>query len=159
MKDKIIKACLKQGVVSADQIKYVLATVEHETKGTYKPVKEAFWLSEKWRKKNLRYYPYYGRGFVQITWKKNYKKFSKLLGIDMISNPDLALEFDNAIFILVYGMKHGTFTGKKLDDYIKDGSVNFKKARKIINGNDKAIKIAKIASGIEVLLTPSSYNS
>ena len=107
MKTKIIAECKKQGIVLDTQIAYVLATAKWETNHTFKPVKEAYWLSEKWRKKNLRYYPYYGRGLVQITWKKNYEKFGKLLGIDLVDNPDLALKPDVAVFILVYGMMSG----------------------------------------------------
>jgi len=149
--DAIIKECYKQNVKKPEQIQYILATVQHETNNTFKPVKEAYWLSEKWRKKNLRYYPYYGRGFVQITWKENYQKFGKLLNLDLVNHPDLALDIDNSIFILVYGMKHGIFTGKKLDDYINDekGS-NFIRARKIINGTDKAEHISTLAQAISI---------
>ena len=52
--------CRRQGIGLDTQIAYVLATVEHETANTFKPIKEAYWLSENWRKRNLRYYPYYG---------------------------------------------------------------------------------------------------
>jgi len=146
----ILKECLRQAVEKAEQVQYVLATVEHETNGTFKPVKEAYWLSEKWRKRNLYYYPYYGRGFVQITHKENYAKFSKLLGVDLVKKPNLALDFENSIFILVYGMKHGTFTGLKLDDFFSANGSNFYDARRIINGMDKAKKIALLAQKTKV---------
>jgi len=148
MKLLIIGACIKHGVTNRNQIKYVLATVEHETAGTYMPVKEAYWLSDGWRKRNLRYYPYYGRGFVQITWKSNYVKFSKILDVDFVKNPDLALELEHAVNILVIGMKYGHFTGKKLDDYITRKKIDFRRARRIINGLDKAKKIASLAQSI-----------
>ncbi len=154
--DAIIKECYAQGVTKPEAIQYVLATVQHETNDTFKPVKEAYWLSEGWRKKNLRYYPYYGRGFVQLTWESNYKKFSKLLSerfggkIDLVKNPDLALDIEYAIFILVYGMKYGVFTGKKLSDYFGDSGSDFIGARKIINGKDKAIAIAALAQKIRI---------
>ena len=48
---------------------YGLATAWWETNKTMQPVREAYWLSEAWRKPNLRYYPHYGRGYVQLTWK------------------------------------------------------------------------------------------
>lgn len=35
-------------------------------------------------------YKYRGRGFVQLTGKANYAEASKALGIDLVSNPDLA---------------------------------------------------------------------
>jgi len=146
----IIDECKKQGITKPEAIQYVLATVQHETNGIFLPVKEAYWLSEGWRKRHLRYYPYYGRGFVQLTWEDNYKKLGDILGINLVRNPDLALELNNAIFILVYGMKHGVFTGKKLDDYFNDNGSNFIKARKIINGMDKAYKISAIAQNVKI---------
>ena len=142
----IREECIAQGVVDEAQIAYVLATVEWETNHTWQPVREAYWLSEAWRKKHLRYYPYYGRGFCQITWKENYEKFGKLLGIDLVVHPDLALFPKYAAFILVHGMKHGTFTGKALNDYVSsEGNFDFVTARHIINGSDKAHTIASIA--------------
>jgi predicted chitinase len=147
-----IKAeCQKQGLGQAEQIAYVLATVQHETGGTFKPVREAFYVSkdfdtaEAWRQNNLRYYPYYGRGYVQLTWEANYKKYGDILGIDLVNEPDLAIEPNNALFILVHGMKTGAFTGKKLSDYTNTDEIDFYNARKVINGLDQAQKIAKIA--------------
>lgn len=148
--NKIIEECHTQGIKKAEQIQYMIATVQHETNNTFEPVREAYWLDEEWRKRNLRYYPYYGRGFVQLTWESNYKKFGELLGIDLVGNPDLALDMDTAIFILVYGMKHGTFTGKKLDDYFNEKGSDFVHARKIVNGKDKAEHIALLAQNIKV---------
>ncbi len=142
----IRKECITQGVVDEGQIAYILATVEWETNHTWKPVKEAYWVSEKWRKKHLKYYPYFGRGFVQITWKENYEKFGKLLGADLVKHPDLALYPAYAVYILVHGFKYGTFTGKKLDDYVSsEGNFDFVGARHIINGSDKAHTIASLA--------------
>ena len=147
----IADECERQGITDINQIAYILATVDHETNSTFLPVVEAYWLSDRWRKKHLEYYPYYGRGLVQITWKKNYEKFGKLLNINMIDDPDLALDIENAVFILVYGMKHGTFTGKKLSDFINSSVVDFFHARKIINGMDKANHIAMIAAEEEII--------
>ena len=141
----IKKECKAQGIGLNSQIAYVLATAEWESAQTFKPVREAFWLSEEWRRANLRYYPYYGRGYVQITWKNNYRKFSDILGIDLVSNPDLAMNPNIALFILVYGFKTGAFTGRKMTDYINQQSVDFVNARRIINGLDKASEIAALA--------------
>src|SRR5690606_4349340 len=88
---------------------------------------------------------YKGRGFVMITGKANYSKFSKILGIDLVKSPELALDPKVASFIIVYGMKNGTFTGKKLSDYINDKIIDFRNARRIVNGLDKADTIATYA--------------
>src|SRR4029079_15992876 len=53
---------------------YMLATAFQETNQTMQPVREAYWLSEEWRRRNLRYYPFYGWGYVQLTWEANYRR-------------------------------------------------------------------------------------
>lgn len=136
---------LKQGLGLPEQVAYVLATVEWETNRTFKPVREAYWKSEEWRRRNLRYYPYYGRGYVQLTWEANYRKYAKILGIDLVGNPDLALEPEIALFILVHGFKTGAFTGKKLEDFVKEDGYDFIQARRCINALDKAEEIAALA--------------
>lgn len=131
---------------SIKQWAYVFATVFHETAFTFEPVKEAFHLSENWRKRNLRYYPYYGRGYVQLTWGYNYVKY----GIE--DNPDVALEPAKAFYILIDGMKNGVFTGRRLDKYVTETKANYEMARYVINGRDKREVIAKYAETFEHIL-------
>ena len=151
MRRIIRKEAEKHGVTNEQQIAYMIATAEWETNHQCKPVKEAYWLSEDWRRKHLRYYPYYGRGYVQITWEANYKKFAKLLNVDLVGNPDLALISDIAVKILVIGMRDGLFTGMSLDAVTdNDGNVDYLKARRIINGMDKAEVIASMAHEITI---------
>ncbi|HKL44201.1 MAG TPA: SGNH/GDSL hydrolase family protein, partial [Candidatus Absconditabacterales bacterium] len=102
---------------------------------------------------------FYGRGYVQLTHKGNYRKFTKIIkksglkfknnngeilteeNLDLVKNPDTIIESnDLAAFILVYGMKNGTFTGKKLSDFINDQKTDFYNARSIINGMSSAPK-------------------
>jgi len=148
-KDETIKAirndCIDLGLDLVDQIAYVLGTVDWETGHTFQPVREAFWKNEAWRKAHLRYFPYYGRGYVQLTWKANYQVYGKKLNIDLVGNPDLAMLPENARFILIDGFKTGAFTGKKLADYINEDGTNFIAARKCINGLDKCHEIAALA--------------
>ena len=35
-------------------------------------------------------WPYFGRGYIQLTWRDNYEKFGNLLGIDLIGNSMLS---------------------------------------------------------------------
>jgi predicted chitinase len=141
----IINECQRQGLTLNTQIAYVLATVEHETADTFKPVREAFWLSEDYRRRNLWYYPYYGRGYVQLTHKANYQTYSRILGIDLIGNPDKVMEPKIALFILVDGMAKGRFTGKYLGQYVNTSSTDFAGARRVVNGTDRAHHIANLA--------------
>jgi hypothetical protein len=68
------------------------------------------------------------------------------MGIDLVNDPDLALDPQNALFILVHGFKTGAFTTKKITDYINtEEEPDFYNARKCINGLDKAEEIADIA--------------
>jgi predicted chitinase len=144
--DDIIRECDGQGLKLPQQKAYVLATVEHETNNTFEPVREAYWKSEHWRKKNLRYWPFYGRGYVQITWERNYQKYSELLNIDLVATPDFAMEHPIALFILVHGFEHGVFTGRKLEDYVRAGTTDYWNARRCINGTDQAGRIRAMAN-------------
>ena len=141
----IVDECQKQGLGMDEQVAYVLATTEWETNHTFKPVKEAYWLSEDWRERNLRYYPYYGRGYVQLTWKDNYQKYAGITDEDLVVYPDAVMEHEIAKFVLVHGFMHGTFTGRKITDYINPAGIDFYNARRCINGTDKAKEIAEIA--------------
>lgn len=142
----IVEFCNKH-FLEYNQAAYVLATAWHETNQTMLPVIEAYWLSEDWRKKNLRYYPWYGRGYVQLTWEYNYRKADQKLGLNgaMLKDPSLAQVPKYAAEILVLGSKEGWFTGKKLSDYIGKINKDYKQARRVINGLDKSQKIANEA--------------
>jgi hypothetical protein len=123
---------------------YVLATAWHETASTMQP------LAEYGRGKGRPYgqpdattgKTYYGRGFVQLTWKENYAKLGALLGIDLVGNPDLALQPEPAAEIMALGMEKGLFTGKALGDYFDADTDDPINARRIVNGTDKASLIA-----------------
>lgn len=143
--------------VLRNQLAYILATAYHETAHTMKPVKEAYWLSESWRRSHLRYYPWYGRGFVQLTWQANYQKAKDELGIDAINNPDSVMDPVASAKIIVLGMIEGWFTGKKLSDYIDLKHSNFEDARRIINGVDKKELIAGYAKAYDTDLLKLGY--
>jgi hypothetical protein len=154
----IVEAGKKEGL-PRNELAYVLATSYWETGRTMKPVKEAYWVdnAETWRKKNLRYWPWYGRGYVQLTWERNYKFASGKLSHDFVARPDDALRSDLAVKILIRGMIEGWFTGKKLSDYITLSKSDFVNARRIINGTDKAKTIADIAVKYDAALKADGY--
>lgn len=79
---------------------------------------------------------YRGRGEVQITGKGNYAKF----GLDLVENPNLALELNRACHIMVLGMRDGLFTGVKFTKYS-----DFVNMRRMVNGIDRAHDIASYA--------------
>lgn len=151
----IIKKARQRGVLR-NQLAYILATAYWETARTMKPVKEAYWLSEDWRKKNLRYYPWYGRGYVQLTWEENYKKAAKVLGVP-VGDGSFALKPGFAADILVVGSMEGWFTGKKIPDYITLSKSDFQNARRVINGTDKASEIASLAREYDADLKREGY--
>lgn len=152
--ESICKECDVQGLTLISQKAYVLATVDHETNHTFEPVFEAYFLKNPIRYlKKLRYAPYWGRGFVQLTWLSNYRYYSKLLGVDLVKNPELASDPAIACYILVHGFRNGIFTGKRLTDYIRAGVTDFIGARRCINGKDKAAKIAQQAKEYQAMLS------
>jgi putative chitinase len=149
------------------QLAYCLATFKWETAHTMRPIDErgssAYF--------NSRYGPqtsvgkvlgntkagdgalFHGRGYVQITGRRNYTKAKSLTGVDLLTEPDRAKNPELAYRIAIQGMKDGWFTGKKLGQFIKDSQADYENARTIINGHDKAQTIADIARRFnEVLL-------
>ena len=131
---------------------YALATVHVETALTFEPVKEYGSLAYL---KSKKYYPYIGYGYVQLTWKANYEKVGKLIGIDLIKNPERALEPEVAAEIMTRGMLGGWFTGVGFRRKRPVGRYDLRAyiaARAIINGVDRAAEIGKLAMQYEKAL-------
>ena len=150
----ILEQWNETGFTDRRWLAYALATAFHETAFTMQPIREyGKGRGKKYgRKDPATGHAYYGRGYVQLTWKSNYKKASQALGIDFVRNPDLVMEPGNAAFIMFQGMEGAWFTGKGFDDYLKGISTDYRNARRIINGTDKAATIAKYAVRFETAL-------
>lgn len=148
-------ACAAHGA-TVQQTAYILATGWWETAQTMLPVREGFYLGARAEafRRTLRYYPYYGRGDAQLTWGDNYRKTGAEIGVDLIADPDRALESKIAAEILVRGSLRGWFTGKKLPDYVGPGICDYVNARRVINGLDCADRIAELADEYEDALVP-----
>ena len=143
---------------------YLLGTAWHETAGTMQPVHE--YGSKAYLAKYdtgklaaaLGNTPeadgdgilYAGRGYVQLTGRANYAKAGAALGIDLLGNPDMAMQADVAAKIALRGMTEGWFTGKAFRHYLPG---DYRGARRIINGLDKADTIAGYARAFETALT------
>jgi putative chitinase len=149
------------------QLAYILATTYHETAATMLPIRERGGDKYFFRMYDPKSYVpsraalatkmgarpgdgviFYGRGYVQLTWRLNYERFGKLLGQDFTSCSEAAdkvMQPDNAAKIMFVGMDKGLFTGKKLSDYFNQAKTDWFNARRIINGTDCAEKIASIA--------------
>ena len=151
------------------QVAYILATIQSETNGTFKPTTESDadlrmrlgmktggGVASPEDLTNLDEGRYRGRGYVQMTWKANYQRAGQALGLDLVGQPDLALEPEVAYRILALGMKEGIFTLKKLSEYVAGEKVDYVNARRVVNGLDGAAEtIAKSARSFETILRES----
>ena len=148
------------------KLAYCLATFKWETAHTMRPIDErggdAYF--------NKRYNPlnsvgkmlgntktgdgalYHGRGYVQLTGRRNYTKAKTLTGVDLVNEPHLATEPELAYQIAIQGMTDGWFTGRKLSHYFVGDTADYFNARKIINGLDQAHKIEDMARAYSEIL-------
>lgn len=152
----LIRAAAEAAGASLPQMAYLLATAWWETNRTMRPVREAYYLGDRAEayRRSLRYFPWYGRGYVQLTWETNYRRAGAAVGADLIADPDLAMAPQIAARVLVTGSLEGWFTGKRLGDYVAAGRRDFVNARRVINGLDCAAEIARIADEFEDALAP-----
>jgi hypothetical protein len=99
----IYAALNNSGILTSDVAIGVLGTIAIETASTFRPVEEAFWLP---LKKRNAYFDktaygqvdlvtgqrYFGRGFVQRTWKSGYETSGKILQLPLLNHPEMLLQ-------------------------------------------------------------------
>lgn len=145
---------------------YMLGTAHHETGRTMQPVRETFastddqaiarlrsafnagrlpWVSNPYWNRDADGKCWIGRGFVQITHKANYQRIGGLIGIDLVGDPTRTMDLDVALDIMFTGMRVGSFTSKKLADFFAGPKEDWRGARKIINGLERADLVASYA--------------
>lgn len=129
---------------------YALATTLHETAST-------MWPIEEYGKGSGQPYgkpdpetgqAYYGRGFVQLTWRDNYEKMTPVVAdafptddtIDLAWMPEQALIPDYAAEIMFFGMNEGMFRSdskgpQRFLRYFSETVNDAYGAREIINGD------------------------
>jgi len=105
------------------------ATVMVET-GTFAPITER--RADPARqpelfKRQMEYHPYIGRGFVQITWERNYRLFGSKLGVDLVLHPKLACEPLTAAAILAEFFKENRI-------HEAANREEWKQVRRLVNG-------------------------
>ena len=103
-----------------------------------------------------------GRGLVQITGRSNYTDWTRRLqndGVeangapaDLVGHPEQAADPTIAARIAAEGMQKGTFTRRKLGDYVNDTKSDYVGARYVINGQDHAPEIAARARSFEGII-------
>lgn len=85
-------------------------------------------------------YKYRGRGYIQLTGKDNYAAASKAIGVDLLSNPDLAAEHDTAVKVAAWFWK-----SKKIGPMAAAGDVTA--VTKRINGGTHGLEDRKSKFG------------
>jgi putative chitinase len=155
----ILDEWLHRKLIDLRWLAYMLATVYWETAHTMWPIEEYG------RGRGYAYgapdpgtgQAYYGRGFVQLTWRRNYEAMGKLLHVDLVNHPTMALQLVIATQILFEGMLRadsgvGDFTGLALDDCFNATREDWTRARAIINGTDHAAEIGQVGRTIHGIL-------
>ncbi|MEG3083990.1 hypothetical protein U1707_10090 [Sphingomonas sp. PB2P12] len=110
----------------------------------------------------------YGRGDVQLTHDFNYETADAELGLKgaLLANFDRALETDISARVMVRGMTEGWFAGDKVGRhkfarYLPAKglatSQQFTSARRIINGIDRAEKVAGYAMSFQAALVAGAW--
>jgi predicted chitinase len=156
---RLLQACSAQGITDPSQVAYVLASAHHESGMGAFMVEFASGDAYEGRADLGNSHPgdgrrYKGRGYVQITGRRNYTLYTGLLGVDLVTNPELATDPGTASRIVADGMANGRFTGHNLAAFGTDGSYDFENARQIVNGHDRAAHIAGIARRYRTAMNP-----
>jgi len=159
-------------------VAYALATAWHETAYTMQPIKERggrAYFMRMYDKTGKRPHVaqelgntaegdgalFAGRGYVQLTGRRNYRLAERKLGKPLLSNPDLAMHPDLAAAIMREGMVNGWFTGRGFVSVLPSVGPatipQYRQARRIINGMDKADKIASEAHEFQAALIGGNW--
>ncbi|MBB3591982.1 hypothetical protein FHX08_002326 [Rhizobium sp. BK529] len=154
---------------------YILATAFHETAYTMQPVRETLatsdsraveiletafasgrlsWVKTPYWRPDEDGKSWLGRGLVQLTHRRNYEAMSEVTGIDLVAQPDRAMEMAPAVAILIEGMLRGSFTSHRLSDHLNEEKEDWVNARRIVNGTDRAEKLAEYGRAFLAAIRP-----
>jgi len=148
------KSALGEAPDDLRHLAYPLATTLHETASTMMPIEEYGKGSgmEYGKPDPVTGQTYYGRGYVQLTWKENYQKADKELGFGCTKDdptscewhPENQLKPDIAAETMFRGMEEGWFRGDEhgretLSRYFDADTNDPFQAREIINGDKNKV--------------------
>ena len=180
--ERLLVAFERYGTRDRRHLAYILATSFHETGRRMQPVREGFAtsdaaaraavakllkqgrISRNYALPNAAGQSFYGRGDVQLTHEENYRRMGAILGIDLVGNPDLALDPATSGRILVEGVLRavsakGDFTAYSLEDFIAGARCDYVAARRTVNGTDQAAAIAGYATAFETALVAAGLTA
>lgn len=141
---------------------YCLATTYHETSKEMQPIEEygaptcggAEYAKEDSETKQR----YYGRGFVQLTWRENYERATRELNLadenDLEWHAHRALDLAIASRVMFAGMTEGWFRThedggpENLERYFSEVDDDPFNAREIINGDKN--KVPSWSNGVSI---------
>ena len=158
--ERIITICRREQL-TIPQTAYVLATVRHESKmGLWMLDQASGWAFEgRHHLGNVRRGDgprYRGRGYIRIVGRRAYAAWEQELGLPLVAEPDRVTEPDVAAEIAVLGMKWGRFSGVPLSEHVNEGSIDYVGARRVVNGQDRAILVSRYAREYEAQLRAMS---
>lgn len=180
--DVIVRACGDAQFPIA-YTAYTLATAYHETAHSMQPVMEIGGKAYYTRMYDIKGSrpakarelgnltpgdgaKFAGRGYPQLTGKTNYETATTKLremgyDVDLVADPDALLRPEIAAPVMVYGMRDGWFTGRKLSNDLPRAGIatldQFIASRDIINGTDKAALIGGYAIHWQSALVAGGY--
>lgn len=114
-------------------------------------VKTAYWRKDK---DGLSWL---GRGLPQTTHRTNYAWAERVTGVPFTRNPELMLEMRYSLPVMIQAMQEGAYTRHRNADYLNRQPPDYRGARRIINGMDKADMIAGYARRFEEALRLAGY--
>ena len=146
---KLLSACLALGVTDPAHLAYVLATAEHETNFGRDMVErwgpsalQTSYEGHTMNERNGDGERFRGRGYVQLTFRKNYRRFARALGERLEEEPDLAADPDVAARVMAVGMSRLGYRSPKLvlGAFGAGAAFDFVAARDIVNGDRRRVE-------------------
>lgn len=153
-KQVLLSSLVDSGITDPDEAKQFLAQMEHESGGFKSMVERGSGAKYEGRKDlgNTQKGDgerFKGRGFIQLTGRFNYDKYGKMLGIDLVNNPELAADPEVASKIAI------AYWNDRVKPKVKDFK-DIKAVTKIINGgynglDDRIARFKKYDNNEEIL--------